>query len=69
MDGLQLIYFADPMCSWCYGFSPVVRALRPRYAEVLPIRLIMGGLRPGTRRRCRSRRAAAWCITGTRSEP
>jgi len=48
MDGLQLIYFADPMCSWCYGFSPVVRALRRRYAEVLPIRLIMGGLRPGT---------------------
>jgi putative protein-disulfide isomerase len=49
MDGLQLIYFADPMCSWCYGFSPVVQALRRRYAEVLPIRLVMGGLRPGTR--------------------
>lgn len=48
MDGLQLIYFADPMCSWCYGFSPVVQTLRQRYAEVLPIRLIMGGLRPGT---------------------
>jgi putative protein-disulfide isomerase len=48
MDGLQLIYFADPMCSWCYGFSPVVQAMRRRYAEVLPIRLIMGGLRPGT---------------------
>ncbi len=48
MDGLQLIYFADPMCSWCYGFSPVVRAMRQRYAGILPIRLIMGGLRPGT---------------------
>ena len=48
MDGLQLIYFADPMCSWCYGFSPVVRAMRQRFGEVLPMRLIMGGLRPGT---------------------
>ena len=48
MDGLQLIYFADPMCSWCYGFSPVVQAMRRRYAGVLPIRLVLGGLRPGT---------------------
>jgi putative protein-disulfide isomerase len=48
MDGLHFIYFSDPMCSWCYGFSPVVRALRRRYAEVAPIRLVMGGLRPGT---------------------
>jgi putative protein-disulfide isomerase len=48
MDGLQFIYFADPMCSWCYGFSPVLQELRARYAEVLPIRVVMGGLRPGT---------------------
>jgi putative protein-disulfide isomerase len=48
MDGLHFIYFADPMCSWCYGFSPVVTQLRRRYADILPIRLIMGGLRPGT---------------------
>jgi len=48
MDGLHFIYFADPMCSWCYGFAPVVRTLRRRYGDVLPIRLVMGGLRPGT---------------------
>jgi putative protein-disulfide isomerase len=48
MDGLHFIYFADPMCSWCYGFSPVVETLRRRYRDVLPIRLVMGGLRPGT---------------------
>jgi putative protein-disulfide isomerase len=48
MQGLHFIYFADPMCSWCYGFSPVVTTLRRRYADVLPIRLVMGGLRPGT---------------------
>ena len=48
MDGLHFIYFADPMCSWCYGFSPVVTAMRARYGDVLPIRPVMGGLRPGT---------------------
>jgi putative protein-disulfide isomerase len=48
MDGLHFIYFADPMCSWCWGFSPVMQALRERTAEILPIRLVMGGLRPGT---------------------
>jgi putative protein-disulfide isomerase len=43
----HLIYFSDPMCSWCWGFSPVVEAIGARYGEALPIRLIMGGLRPG----------------------
>lgn len=48
MDGLHFIYFADPMCSWCYGFAPVMRQLRQRYGGVAPVRLVMGGLRPGT---------------------
>ena len=47
MDGRQLIYFTDPMCSWCYGFSPVIDEVAARYADRLPIRLVMGGLRPG----------------------
>ncbi|HEY5106947.1 MAG TPA: DsbA family protein [Caulobacteraceae bacterium] len=48
MDGQHLIYFTDPMCSWCWGFSPVIEAVRARFGERLPIRLILGGLRPGT---------------------
>ena len=48
MDGLHFIYFVDPMCSWCYGFSPVVAAMRQRYGDILPIRPVLGGLRPGT---------------------
>lgn len=44
----QLIYFSDPMCSWCYGFAPVIDAIRAEFGEALPIRLVMGGLRPGT---------------------
>jgi putative protein-disulfide isomerase len=48
MDGPHLIYFADPMCSWCYGFSPVIEQIRAAYGRALPIRVVMGGLRPGT---------------------
>ncbi|MDZ4370167.1 MAG: DsbA family protein [Phenylobacterium sp.] len=44
----HLIYFSDPMCSWCYGFSPVVEEIRRAYGRALPLRIVMGGLRPGT---------------------
>ena len=44
----QLIYFADPMCSWCWGFSPAMDGVAARFGDRLPIRLILGGLRPGT---------------------
>ncbi|MBI1773506.1 MAG: DsbA family protein [Burkholderiales bacterium] len=40
----QLIYVADPMCSWCYGFGPELLA----FLDTVPdakIDLIMGGLR------------------------
>jgi putative protein-disulfide isomerase len=43
-----LIYVADPMCSWCWGFSPVMDQVLSRFGERLPVRLIVGGLRPGT---------------------
>jgi putative protein-disulfide isomerase len=43
----MLIYIADPMCSWCYGFGPQLQALLDRFAEQ-PLRLVMGGLRPYT---------------------
>lgn len=45
--GLHFIYFADPMCSWCYGFAPVIGALAQRFEGRLPVRLVMGGLRAG----------------------
>jgi putative protein-disulfide isomerase len=48
MTGPHLIYFADPMCSWCWGFAPVIEVITQRFGDRLPIRLIMGGLRPGT---------------------
>lgn len=43
----HLVYFADPMCSWCWGFSPVLADIEKKFS--LPIHLVMGGLRPGTK--------------------
>jgi putative protein-disulfide isomerase len=48
MDSPHLIYFADPMCSWCWGFAPVIEAVHRTFGGILPIRLVLGGLRPGT---------------------
>jgi putative protein-disulfide isomerase len=47
MSAPILWYFADPMCSWCWGFSPVIEALREAYRERMKIALVLGGLRPG----------------------
>ncbi len=45
-----LLYFADPMCSWCWGFSPVIREIAALLRERVPIRLVVGGLRVGQMR-------------------
>ena len=42
-----MIYVADPMCSWCYAFAPVIVALAERLEARLPLRLMLGGLRAG----------------------
>ena len=43
----HLLYVADPMCSWCYGFAPVIEGLADHFGDRLPINLLMGGLRAG----------------------
>lgn len=40
----SLIYIADPMCSWCYGFGPELAALLEGLPG-LPIEVVVGGLR------------------------
>lgn len=48
MSSPLLWYFADPMCSWCWGFSPVIEALREAYRDRMKIALVLGGLRHET---------------------
>ena len=42
---IELIYFADPMCSWCWAFAPVIQKLLEQYGQRLNIEVIAGGLR------------------------
>lgn len=42
----RLIYIADPMCSWCYGFGPELTTLLGGLPD-MQLELIVGGLRAG----------------------
>ena len=57
----ELIYVADPMCSWCWGFAPVIKSIARQIAlatggpggpggDKAAMTPIMGGLRPLTRK-------------------
>jgi putative protein-disulfide isomerase len=43
----HLLYIADPMCSWCYGFAPVIGAIAAHFGDRLPVHVMVGGLRAG----------------------
>ncbi len=42
---LEFVYVGDPMCSWCWGFAPVLERMQTVYD--IPMRVVVGGLRPG----------------------
>lgn len=46
MKNYELIYIGDPMCSWCYGFSPELEKVKQAYPTI-KFTMIMGGLRAG----------------------
>lgn len=41
---LELLAFTDPVCTWCWGSEPVLRALESRFGSRLRIGYVMGGL-------------------------
>ena len=43
---LKLIYVHDPMCSWCWGFSPCLDRLLASLPEEVRVRRLLGGLAP-----------------------
>lgn len=42
----EIIYIGDPMCSWCYGFTDVIQAIRKNWIDRVKVSLVMGGFRP-----------------------
>lgn len=43
---MKLVYVADPMCSWCYGFGKEMTALMQMHPE-LDLDIVVGGVRAG----------------------
>lgn len=41
---MELLYFANPMCSWCWGFSPVIQTLRSRHSGRFRLTVATGPL-------------------------
>ncbi|WMN05976.1 DsbA family protein [Marivirga arenosa] len=49
MKKAKLLYFYDPLCGWCYGFSPVIKNLEEEYKETIQFEAISGGMVLGDR--------------------
>ncbi len=41
----ELIFVLDPMCSWCWGFAPVIEELCTTLNDEYTFSLVLGGLR------------------------
>ena len=44
MDVSTLYYIADPMCSWCWGFAPVIENVAGELPQEVHLQYVMGGL-------------------------
>ena len=45
---VHLEYFASPMCSWCWGFAPVVEKIKAKFIKELDFRLVLAPFRIDT---------------------
>ncbi|SFV70294.1 Thioredoxin [hydrothermal vent metagenome] len=45
MKKTKLIFVIDPMRSWCWGFVPIIEALRKNHSNLYTFSLLLGGLR------------------------
>ena len=48
-DKTQILYYIhDPMCSWCWGFRPVLEQVKQALPGSIEVRYVLGGLAPDT---------------------
>lgn len=48
MKKCTLITVFDPLCGWCYGFSPVLLRLQDKYRQQLSFDVLSGGMITGS---------------------
>lgn len=46
---LKFIYVYDALCGWCYGFSPVIKAMYDTYRDQFDFEVLSGGMFIGER--------------------
>lgn len=44
MKRIVITNFTDPVCVWCWGSEPILRALETHYPDQIEFRYVMGGL-------------------------
>jgi putative protein-disulfide isomerase len=44
----RLLYFFDPLCGWCYGFSPIIRDIAAN-EDTISVEIVCGGMITGER--------------------
>ena len=45
----EIVYVFDPLCGWCYGFSPVILKAWETYKDEIDFKVIPGGMITGDR--------------------
>lgn len=45
----KIIYVYDPLCGWCYGFSPVMQKLQETHGKDYAFEVVSGGMVTGDR--------------------
>ncbi len=46
-EGVAVLYYIhDPMCSWCWGFAPVLHDFLTKLPDTIRVRRLLGGLAP-----------------------
>lgn len=46
---MQILYFFDPLCGWCYGFSPAIVELYENWKDRAEFEVVGGGMVTGNR--------------------
>lgn len=41
---MKLIYIYDPICGWCYGFTPVIQEIQEEFKEEISVEILSGGM-------------------------
>ena len=49
MEKARLLYFFDPLCGWCYGFSATMKKVEEFYSDDFQIEVYSGGMIRGER--------------------